>query len=130
MVKKNTMDKETKEEFENLARMVQNGFLELKGEITSVRTELKEDISVLDTKVTELDVKVSELDVKVSELDVKVSELDVKVSELDVKVSRIDRRTESQADSLYEDMHELKDRVVVVEKKNGIAPPKPKFVAA
>lgn len=120
------MDKETKEEFgkiarefENLARITQGGFL-----------ELKEEITVLDTKVSELDMKVSKLDTKVSELDMKVSKLDTKVSELDMKVSRIDMRTENQADSLYEDMHGLKGRVIAVEEKVGIVPPKSKFATA
>ena len=89
------MDKDIKNEFENLARIVQGGFLELKEEISSVRSELKEDIAILD-----------------------------------VKVSRIDQRTENQVDSLYGDMHALKDRVKVVEEKIGIVPPKTKLVAA
>ncbi len=117
------MDKETKEEFENLARMVQDGFLELKGEITSVRTELKTDINALDGRM-------GSIEGRMGSMEGRIESIEGKVDVLDMKVSRIDRRTESQADSLYEDIHELKDRVAVVEKKNGIAPPKPKFAAA
>lgn len=106
------MDKETKEEFENLARMVQGGFLELGG------------------KIDKLEMRTGSLEGRMESMEGRMESIEGKVDMLDVKVSRIDRRTENQADSLYEDMHELKDRVAVVEKKNGIASPKPKFAAA
>ncbi len=122
------MDKETKEEFESLARIVQGGFLELKDEINSVRTELKADIVSVRTELKEEIASVrSELK---EEIALTRSELKEDISVLDIKTSRIDRRTENQADSLYEDMHGLKDRVNVVEEKVGIVPPKPKLATA
>lgn len=107
------MDRETKKEFESLARLVQGGFLELKDEIGAVRFELKGDIESVRTELKD-------------EISSVRTELKDDIAALDAKVSRIDRRTENQVDSLYEDVHELKDRMKVVEKKVGIIPPKPK----
>ena len=92
-------DTEIKEEIESLARMVQTGFTETHERLGRVESDiavLRDDVSVLKDDV----------------------------AALNMKVTRLDRRMESQADSLYEDMHELKDRTVVLEKKAGIIPPK------
>jgi chromosome segregation ATPase len=120
------MDKETKEEFENLARMVQNGFLELGGKIDKLEVRT----GSLEGRMESMEGRMESMEGRMESMEGHVESIEGKVDILDMKVSRVDRRTENQADSLYEDMHELKDRVAVVEKKNGIAPPKPKFAAA
>lgn len=120
------MDKEIKDEFENLARMVQNGFLELGGKID----QLEVKTGALETRMESMETRMESVETRMESMETRMESMEGKVDVLDMKVSRIDRRTENQADSLYEDMHELKDRVAVIEKKNGIIPPKRKLAAA
>ncbi len=66
------MDTETKQEFENLARMMQNGFL-----------DLKEDIQALDSKVSRIDMRTAN---QADSLYVDMRQLDKRVEKVETKL--------------------------------------------
>ena len=79
---------ETKKEMtmDDLARIVQNGFLDLKSDIKSV----KDDVAVLKTDVAVLKTDVAVLKVDVSELKTAVGNIE---ANLNKKVDKIDHNT-------------------------------------
>jgi outer membrane murein-binding lipoprotein Lpp len=102
------------EQIRDNVQLIAEGHTALAERMDRDKTELKQEIRSVATRVDRLETKVDKLDSKVDKLETKVDELDSKIDKLETKVDKLDSKVdklETKVDKLDKGLRSMKKQI-------------------
>ena len=104
------MDKETKNEFENLARMIQIGFDE-----TAKKIEVDKRFEQVDKRFDKIEAELVDIKEEISQMRNEIKQIWNKLEEIEQKLEKISRTSKEDVDAIAGDVLGLRQKIEFLE---------------
>ncbi|MBI4692005.1 MAG: hypothetical protein HY773_00970 [Candidatus Terrybacteria bacterium] len=104
------MDKETKNEFENLARMIQIGFDE-----TAKKVDVDKRFEQVDKRFDKIEAELTDIKGEIYQMRAEIKQIWNKLEEIEQKLERISQTSKEDVDAIASDVLDLKQRIGFLE---------------
>lgn len=104
------MDKETKNEFENLARMIQTGFDE-----TAKKIEVDKRFELVDKRFDDIEAQIADVKEEIRQMRMEIKQIWNKLEEIEQKLERISQTSKEDVDAIASDILDLRQRIGFLE---------------